>query len=146
MKRELEEDFPYLSSIGPNIKHSKVILMTMEELRDENNPFDISFQPFTVEQARDFNQLLIQELTYRALPVNGTLRDKRELLKSALEAEQKYDLVVKLTLSTDLESAFIAIETAIRCILHGGNRLGEKIFYDAAYRGVERMLHKKRAR
>jgi len=46
-------------------------------------------------------------------------------LKSALEAQEKYKLVSKFR---DLEAAFIAIEAAIPCILHGGNHLGEKIF------------------
>jgi len=49
-------------------------------------------------------------------------------LKAALEAEERYDLLLKLTLSTDPSSGFIAVETAIPCVLHGGNRLGEKVF------------------
>ena len=49
-------------------------------------------------------------------------------MKLALEAEGQYDLLQKLMKSTDLESAFITIESAIPCILHGGNRLGEKVF------------------
>lgn len=49
-------------------------------------------------------------------------------MKAALEAEERYDLLLKLTLSTDPSSGFIAVETAIPCVLHGGNRLGEKVF------------------
>lgn len=49
-------------------------------------------------------------------------------MKSALEAEGQYDLLQKLMKSTDLESAFITIESATSCISHGGNRLGEKVF------------------
>lgn len=47
---------------------------------------------------------------------------------SHLILASKYDLIVKLTLSTDPESTFTAIDTAFPCILHGGNCLGEKIF------------------
>ncbi len=49
------------------------------------------------------------------------------LLKLALEAEAQHDLIQKRIASTDPESAFITIETAIPCILHGGSRLGEKV-------------------
>ncbi len=50
------------------------------------------------------------------------------LLKAALEAQEMHKLLTKLIASTDLNSAFVAIEAAIPCILHGGNRLGEKVF------------------
>jgi hypothetical protein len=72
-KGELEHDFPYLSSIGPDVKGSKVILTTLEELCDENNPLEISFQTTTIEQAREFNNLINSELRYRQLPTDGTL-------------------------------------------------------------------------
>jgi hypothetical protein len=127
-KEDLEQQFPYLASKGPTLKQSKVFLSTINELRDENNPNDIDFHPSTVEEARAFNDFVMNELRIRELVINGTLWEKRELLKSALEAERQYDLIMKLILSTDLESAFIEIVTAIPCILHGGNRLSEKVF------------------
>jgi hypothetical protein len=45
-----------------------------------------------------------------------------------LEAETIYDLMKRLVASTDWNSAFCEVETAIPCIMHGGNRVGEKLF------------------
>jgi hypothetical protein len=39
-----------------------------------------------------------------------------------------YGLMMKLVLSTDYDSAFCEVEDAIPCIIHGGNRMGEKNF------------------
>ncbi len=50
------------------------------------------------------------------------------LLKTALEAQEMHKLLTKLLASTDLNSPFVAIEAAIPYILHGGNRLREKVF------------------
>jgi hypothetical protein len=67
--------------------------------------------------------------SYRCqLPTNGTVSKQRLLLKSALEAQEKYKLISKLTTSTDSSTACVAVEAAIPCILHGGNWLGEKVF------------------
>jgi len=55
-KGELEHDFPYLSSIGPDVKGSKVILTTLEELCDENNPLEISFQLKSVFKQQPLNK------------------------------------------------------------------------------------------
>jgi hypothetical protein len=124
----LETEFAFLRSMGPNVKESKVMLTTMEEFQDENNPFDIDFHPANEQEARDFKQLLMQELNLCQIPIQGTVRENRNLLRSALEAQEKYKLILKLLASRDLEAAFVTIEAAIPCILHGGNRLGEKNF------------------
>ncbi len=108
-KDELEQQFPYLASKGPHMKESKVSLTTVDELHDENNPMDIDFHPSTMEEARTFNELVMDELRYRQLPIIGTLPEKCELLKSALETEKQYDLILKCTLSTDPDSAFIEV-------------------------------------
>jgi hypothetical protein len=92
---------------------------------------DIDFHPGDPgdeHEAREFKQLLIQELQFLQLPIFGTARENRQLLKSALEAQKKYKLLSKLTASRDIEAAFVTIEAAIPCILHGGNHLGEKVF------------------
>jgi hypothetical protein len=60
--------------------------------------------------------------------MDGTVREKRMLLKAALEAQEMYKLLTKLIASTGLNIAFMAIEADFPCILHGGNRLGEKVF------------------
>jgi len=127
-KAELEREFPFLGTIGPFIQQSQIILTTIDKLRDDNNPYDIDFRPSNEVEAREFKQLLMQELQYRQLRTDGTVREKRTLLKAALEAQEMHKLLTKLIASTDLNSAFIAIEAAIPCILHGGNRLGEKVF------------------
>lgn len=59
---------------------------------------------------------------------HGSIAEKRTRLKEALEAEAVYQLMSKLVLATDEGSAFCAVEDAIPCIMHGGNRMGEKIF------------------
>ncbi len=105
-----------------------MILTTTEELRDENNPFGIDFHPGDKHEARPFKQLLIGELQLRQLPISGSVKENRQLLKSALEVEDKYKLLCKLTARKDFEAAFVTIEAAIPCILHGSNRLGEKIY------------------
>jgi hypothetical protein len=127
-KEELQAEYPYLLNPSPNLKKSQVFLSSIDELRDDRNPYDISFSPSTLEEGRNFDRLLSEELSYRGLPVNGTIRSKRESLRSALEAEAFYDLMTKLVSSTDENSAFCAVEDAIPCIMHGGNRIGEKIF------------------
>jgi len=127
-KDELALEFPFLSSIGPIVPNSKILLTTLIEWRDENNPYDINFQPANEHEARAFKELLLSELQMRQLPTDGTVREKRARLKSALEAQEQFKLLTKLVGSTDMASAFITIEAAIPCILHAGNRLGEKIF------------------
>jgi hypothetical protein len=56
----------------------------MEELRDENSPFDIDFHPGIEHEAREFEQLLLQELQLCQLLIGGTVRENQRLLKSAL--------------------------------------------------------------
>jgi len=127
-KAELEREFPFLATMGTTIPRSQVILTTLDELQDENNPHDIDFQPSNDIEARHFKDLLLIELQLRQLGTTGTVREQRHLLKSALEAQEMYKLLKKLIDSGDPDSAFIAVEAAIPCILHGGNRLGEKLF------------------
>ncbi len=66
-KAELEREFPFLGTIGAFIQQSQVILTTIDELRDDNNPYDIDFQPSDEMEAREFKQLLTQELQYHQL-------------------------------------------------------------------------------
>lgn len=127
-KQQLEEEFPYLSNPSPNLRHSQVILSSIDELRDERNPYDIAFIPTTLEEGRTFNELLCTELKYRGLRHDGTIREKRQRLLHALECENVHSLMTKLVESTNPDFAFIEVESAIPCIMHGGNRIGEKIF------------------
>jgi hypothetical protein len=59
---------------------------------------------------------------------DGTIAVKRSRLREALEAEAIYKLMTRLVLATDEASAFCAVEDAIPCVMHGGNRMGEKMF------------------
>jgi hypothetical protein len=127
-KQQLEQQYPYLSTPGPDLHKSQVFLSSINELRDELNPYDIQYQPSTLEEGIQFNSFINTELSYRHLPTNGTIREKRERLRSALEAEQIYGLMTKLVASIDHESAFCAVSDAIPCIMHGGNRINEKLF------------------
>lgn len=77
LRLQLEQEFLYLSTLGPAMKESKVILTTLEESWDEDNPLDISFQPSNLDDASAFNNLLIDELNLRGLPVIGTMRRRR---------------------------------------------------------------------
>jgi hypothetical protein len=43
-------------------------------------------------------------------------------------SEQIYGLMAKLVSSIDQESAFCVVGDAIPCIMHGGNRIHEKLF------------------
>ena len=62
------------------------------------------------------------------MPTIGTIGDKQQPLRAALEAETISDLMKRLVASTDWNSAFYRVESAIPCIMHGGNRIGEKMF------------------
>jgi hypothetical protein len=42
--------YPYLLHPSPELTKSRVILSTIDELRDDTNPFDIAFRPRTIEQ------------------------------------------------------------------------------------------------
>lgn len=48
------------------------------------------------------------------------IAEKQSRLREALEAEAVF--------STDDASAFCAVEGAIPCVMHGENRMGEKMF------------------
>jgi hypothetical protein len=67
-------------------------------------------------------------LQYRGLQSDRTVSAKRQQLMAALEAEAIYSLMSKLVMATDYDSAFCEVEDAIPCIMHGGNRIGEKMF------------------
>ncbi len=54
--------------------------------------------------------------------------DKCQRLTDVLEVEAVYGLMTKLVSSTDENSAFCAVDDVIPCVMHGGNRIGEKIF------------------
>jgi hypothetical protein len=62
------------------------------------------------------------------LPQNGTIGEKHQWLLYALESENVYSLMSKLVASTNMDSTFVEVESAIPCIMHGGNRIGEIIF------------------
>jgi hypothetical protein len=124
----LEAQYPYLLNPSPELQRSHVILTSIAELRNESNPYDIAFQPRTIEQGREFDAFLREELRYRQLNNSGSVSEKRQCLLAALEAEEMYTLMTKLVASKDYESAFCEVEDAIPCIMHGGNRIGEKLF------------------
>ncbi len=67
-------------------------------------------------------------ISYHGLTGDVTIAAKRHRLTAALEVEAIYNLMTKLVLSTDFDSAFCAVEDAIPCVMHGGNRMGEKLF------------------
>ncbi len=127
-KMELERAYPYLSNPSPDMNKSQVFLSSIDDLRDDRNPYDIAFRPISLEEGRRFDTLLSTELAYRGLQSDGTISDKRHRLHAALEVEVMYELMTKLVASTDLNCAFCAVEDAIPCVMHGGNRIGEKIF------------------
>ncbi len=110
------------------LKKLQIFLSSIDELRDDWNPYDISFCPATLEEGMHFDQLLSVELSYRGLASDGTIRSKRESLLAALEAKTLYNLMSKLAASADQDSAFCAVEKAIPCIMPGGNCSREKIF------------------
>jgi hypothetical protein len=125
-KQQLEQEYPYLLHPSPELNKSQVFLSFINELRDEDNPYDIAYQPSTLEDGIAFNALLITEQRYWGLPICHTVRENWQMLRDALEAEQMYNLMTKLVLSIDRDSAFCAAEDAIPCVMHGGNRINEK--------------------
>jgi hypothetical protein len=58
----LEAKYPYLSHPSPDLKKSQNFLSSIDELRDDRNPYDISFCPATLEEGRHFDQLMSAEL------------------------------------------------------------------------------------
>jgi hypothetical protein len=79
----------------------------VDELQDETNPFDISFRPRTVQQGREFDEFMSQELGLQRLPTGGSISEKRQRLQDALESETIYNFMVKLVAETGYESAFV---------------------------------------
>jgi hypothetical protein len=80
-KIQLQEKYPYLSSPGPDLHKSQVFLSSIHELRDELNPYEIQYQPSTLEEGIQFNNFLNTELGYRQLSTSGTVREIRERLR-----------------------------------------------------------------
>jgi len=91
-KTELENQYPYLLRPA-EVRSSQVILSSVDELRDENNPFDIDFRPRTIEQGRQFDDFITRELRLRMLAWEGTVSEKRQRLKDALQHETIYNLM-----------------------------------------------------
>jgi hypothetical protein len=48
----------------PDINKSQVLLSSINELHDEQNPYDIEYQPSTLEEGIEFNAFLNTELGY----------------------------------------------------------------------------------
>jgi hypothetical protein len=142
-KAFLENHYPYLFNPPAELTKSQVILSSLDELRDDGNPFDIDFRPRTIQQGREFDAFLSQELCYRRLPHDGTVSEKRQRLREALEVEIMYNLMTKLVAATDYDSAFCQVDDAIPCIMHGGNRMGEKIFMLVLIESWERCITKR---
>ena len=88
-KEVLEGEYPYLLHPPLDLRRSQVFLSSINELRDEQNPYDIEFQPRTLDEGRNFDTFLRQELAYRRLQNTGSVREKRQRLRAALEAEQR---------------------------------------------------------
>ena len=76
-------------------------MSSIDELRDESNPYDIAFRPTTLEEGRAFDQFLSTELGYRGLEWFGTLGEKRQRLLRAIESESVYSLMTRLVDSTN---------------------------------------------
>jgi hypothetical protein len=127
-KEQLEQEYPYLVNATPDLNKSQVFLSSINELRDEQNKYDIEYHPTSLEDGIIYDEFLSTELGYRRLQPNGTVREKRKRLRDALEAEQMYSLMTRLVGSIDQESAFCAVQDAIPCVMHGGNRINEKLF------------------
>ena len=62
------------------------------------------------------------------MTTEGTFAERRTRLRDALEAEWQFDFLDDILSSVDSEHAFCKVEDAIPCILHGENRMGEKVF------------------
>jgi hypothetical protein len=132
-----EEKYPYLLHPTCNLNKLQVFLSSINELHDEQNMYDIEFRPKSLEEGTMYNDFLKTELGYWRLPTNGTVSEKRKRLRDALEAEQMYSLMTKLVSSIDQESVFYNAEDAIPCIMHGRNRINEKLFMMVLIEGWE---------
>jgi hypothetical protein len=86
---------------APGLQRLQIILSSLDELRDGSNPFDISFWPRTIEQGREFDAILSEELRYRWLEDSGTVSEKRQCLLAGLETEEMCKLMTKLAASKD---------------------------------------------
>jgi hypothetical protein len=85
----LETQYPYLVDRPVKLNRSQVVLSSVDELHDEINPFDINFCPKTVQQGREFDEFVSQELGFQRLPTGGSINDKRQL-QDTLESETIY--------------------------------------------------------
>jgi hypothetical protein len=60
-KAELEAEYPYLSYPSPDLKKSQIFVTSIDELRDDHNPYVVDFMPATLEEGRNFEQFLRRE-------------------------------------------------------------------------------------
>ncbi len=143
-KQELEQQYGYVLPPTSELNKSQVTPSLNNELHDDQNPYDIDYQPSTLEEGIECYAFLNTGLGYRQLPYDidyqpSTLEEgiecnaflntgKRQRLHSTLEAEQIYGLMMKLVRSMDSESAICTVDDAIPFIMHGGRRINEKLF------------------
>jgi hypothetical protein len=57
------QQYPYLSTLGPDLHKSQVFLSSINELHDELNPYDIQYQPSTLEEGIQFSSFMNTELS-----------------------------------------------------------------------------------
>jgi hypothetical protein len=65
---------------SPDLNKSQVFLSSINELREEDNPYDIAYQPATLEDGIAFDSLLKTELQYQGLPICPTVRENWQML------------------------------------------------------------------
>jgi hypothetical protein len=61
-KQTLEQHYGYLSMPTPELHKSQVFLSSINELRDDQNPYDMDYWPSTLEEGIEFNAFLNTEL------------------------------------------------------------------------------------
>jgi len=91
--------------------------------------FNIEFVPSSAAEKVTFGSLLLEELDLCQLPLHGTIEDKRARLKTALQNEERINLIQQAIDRSQegVQAAMILIKQAVPCILHLENRVSEKI-------------------
>jgi len=54
-KQQLEHEYPYLASATSDLHKSQVFLSSIKELHNEDNPYDIEYQPATLNDGIAFD-------------------------------------------------------------------------------------------
>ncbi len=122
-KADLIREFPHLHHYPFKKSRIKVGSSIGDGSAD---PRHIEFEPRTVQQRIQHNNLIQEELRLRGIPFDAlSPHERRLMLHELLISEWRYSLLKGVLEAKTKEDAMILLEKAVPCILHLENRVSE---------------------